>query len=166
MNEKCYLMIIRIDKLVTNWAPRETKPVHIACEPPSGSQFLYRQPMSRRRWYGNCVYCLGVCSSWHWGQLGGRWHGRPSTSDAPLERKYGRCVFPFRSEKVTTDDRFELECPWFGVKSWKSDCFASSFSSRLVWLRYNFCYIWPWQNHTVEEAQSIRSHSGNFISVM
>ena len=21
MNEKCYLMIIRIDKLVTNWAP-------------------------------------------------------------------------------------------------------------------------------------------------
>ena len=31
---------------------------------------------------------------------------------------------------------------------------------------YNFCYIWPWKNHTVEEAQSIRSHSGNLVSVM
>ena len=77
---------------------RETKTqIQSTCEPPSWSQYLHRQPMCRRRWYGNCGNCLGVCSSWYWSHPSSRWHGRPGPSDAPLERTHGRWVF-FHSE--------------------------------------------------------------------
>ena len=127
-------MIIRIDKLVTNWAPRETK---------ASSYRLWAAiwkpiPLSSTNIQETLI--RQVYTALEYAALGTEVNLVADDTDVlvllMLHWKENMTDVFFHSEARKSLQMTALSCPWFGVKSWKSDCFASSFNSRLVWLRY------------------------------